>query len=315
MVIVINQNNRRYKMKNYVNIVKRVGFVLLLFAMSMLFGITKESLAVEAPDACESNDTFADAYPYSQVEDVEPQISHYGRAYAVGMKHANLDSENDVDWYYTNLTAGVDCIADLRNIGNRNYFIEVFYYDSISQSYYGYSSSPQYVPEFDGWPEKYIEFTAPVTGTYYIRIDHYGEWEESGNDYFFYVGPKSRTFSVVNLPTMGGVQVSGNGYSTYSSDLRYTFPSSARVISLSVTDVISNGYCSMVNKRLTTGSNNYYNVSGSNTMSNMNNVNLSKIWTIGGKCSHNGQHTPFYWSARLNGSVRVDMEPYYRLSN
>lgn len=152
-----------------------------------------------------------------------------------------------------------------------------------------------------------------MSGTYYIKIGHYGDWVSSGTDYFFFVGPRNRTFSVVNVPTMGGVQIVGNGYSTYSCDLRYTFPSTARVISLNITDVISGGYCNMVNKRLTTGYNSYYNYSGSNVM-NMSNVQLSKEWTIGGSCSHNGRHAPFHWSARLNGTVSVYMSPYYSLS-
>ncbi len=38
----------------------------------------------------------------------------------------------------------------------------------------------------------------------------------------------------------------------------------------------------------------------------MSDVELSTVWTIGGKCSH-GSHTP-HWSARLNSRVRCVLE-------
>lgn len=133
----------------YSRIIKRAGMVILFLTIGVLVGVGKDSYAVEAPDAYESNESMADAYPYSQVEDVEPRIAHYGRAYAVGMKHANLDSEEDVDWYYTTLTSGADCLADLRNIGYRNYYIEVYYYD-MNGELQSLSSRPEEHPSLMG---------------------------------------------------------------------------------------------------------------------------------------------------------------------
>lgn len=268
---------------------------------------TKTTSLTSTADVCEPNDTRDTAYPYNSVENVEPQIAHINRSWALGMKHANLDSESDVDWYSINLTKDQMYFADLRNIGRMNWFIEV-YYQKEDGSWWYFTSDPSKKSEFMNHPEKYIYFTANVTGTHYIKVTSGDDWQANQMDYFFYVGPTVQYFDIVDLPTMGGVKLMGTGYQTYTVDLTDTIPASATVVNLSVTDSLSSGYCSLVNKSLTANGHTYYNKTGSNVMNGMSGVELSNVWTIGGKCSH-GSHTP-YWSARLNGRVRCVMEPY-----
>ena len=297
------------------NVFIKLGAVAVMMMLSFAFPGCKISLATMTPDACESNDVRSDAYYYNLAPDVEPQIAHYGRLYALGMKHANLDSEDDVDWYYAYCTAGVQYFTTLRNIGTKDYYIEISHFESENDQDPIYSETTD-LPKFSGKSEKYIKFTAPYTGKYYIKVARSGEWVETDTDYFFYFGPRIKQFNIVNLPTGGGVQVIGSSYSTYTSNLLYTFPRTSSIITLRVSDYFTSGYCNNVKKRLRSSTGTYYynntstNTTDHDTMIGRAGVNLSQQWTIGAGCSHNGLHAPFYWSARLNGNVSCVMEPF-----
>lgn len=266
-----------------------------------------------ALDDYEPNDNFLEAKPYSQVEDLTPKLTNTNQLWSLGMKHAGLHSETDEDWFSIDLEAGEEYFIDLRNIGRMNWYIELYYIQGDVEngfSGYKYTTDPNIYPAYQDKPEKYFYLVPEDSGTFYIRITSGGDWQDSMH-YFFYVGPSVQTFYISNMLTMGGVQLNSLGsYSTYTSDLRDAVPEITYIHSLYVTDSFSGTatQCGSVNKCLTAGGKSYYS-EGENNVKNITGASLGQVWTIGGACSHNRSHTP-YWSARLNGRFSCVMAPY-----
>lgn len=181
------------------------------------------------PDDYEENDSPNTAFPYSKVETLTTQVTSNNDLYRLGMKAAGLHSETDEDWFYTSLTAGEKYFVDLRNVGRRDWYIELYYLGEDLDSSYFYSTNPEYNSVYKGAAEKYFYFTAKDTGKFYIRICSGNDWVDSMY-YFFYVGPAIQTFDIVDMPTYGGVNLFGTAYQTYTCDLRNAFPSTTAII-------------------------------------------------------------------------------------
>lgn len=262
------------------------------------------------PDNYEPNDTPATAFPYSQVAVSVSQLTNRYDLYRLGMREAGLHSEDDEDWYYVNMTAGEIAFIDLRNVGTSNWFIEIYYVDSDG-TVYAQTTDPSIRPEFEKKPEKYMYIQIPFTGTYYIRIANGDDWSDEMY-YLFYAGPYDPVFDIVNMPTYGGVQISGNGYRTYTCDLTgVAVPAVTEIKSLSITDSFPQGtVCSEVDKYISAGGSTYYSTSGSSSgiINGITNASLGQLWTIGVKCAQGKHYT--YWSGKLNGRVRCLMAPY-----
>lgn len=265
---------------------------------------------VHDPDSYEPNDTWETAYPYNKVPTTCTAISSRSDLYRLGMKTGGLHSETDVDWYSINLTAGQKYFVDIRNVGLTDCYIELSYFASDGKRYY-YTTNPAEKPAFSKKPEKYLYITAPVTTTYYIKIDNGNDWGSSNKTYFFYVGPVKQTFSISNF-TIGGAYLFGSTYQTIDLDLTGSVvPKKTEIINLSITDTFpSGGSCSEVDKYMKALFKTYSNISGtgSSVINNIAGVSLGQYWTVGVRCSDN-LHT-IKWSGKLNGRFKCDMEPY-----
>lgn len=297
---------------------KMKKIVSLILAGCMLF--TTPVMAKEVDDAeniqvystssdvTEPNDTMENAYPYNQLPIVNSEITGLYDLFGLGMRHASLDSEEDVDWYKVNLTAGVEYFVDLRNIGKTNWYIELYYYNSDGELSVFETTNPEIETKFEKWQEKYFDYTAEYTGTYYIKICNGGDWSDT-LDYFFYVGPKKQTFNIVNMSTNNMVQFIGSTYKTYYFDLSGTaLPKDATVINLSITDSFPKGStCSEVQKYMSTGLKTYY-ATSSGTVSGIAGQPLGQVWILGARCQ-NGTHST-YWRGILNGRIECEMAPY-----
>lgn len=264
---------------------------------------------VTEPDECEPNDTITTAYPYDRVPVITPALTNKIDLYWLGMRSAGLHSEEDEDWYYVNLTAGEDYFVDIRNVGLRNWYIELYYIRSDGTGYY-YTTNPEEEPVYEKKPEKYFYFTAQDTGRYYIKIANGGDWANKLN-YFFYVGPAIQTFDIVDMPTYGGVQFLGNTYKTYVCDLNGIVPAQTAIVNLSMSDSITSGNkCTEIEKYMMAGGKRYSNDSGgqSDVIRNITGASLGQVWTIGARCAKNLHLTT--WSGVLNGRFVCIMEPY-----
>lgn len=276
-----------------------------------LFGSDKPQVAAEAgnPDRWESNDTPDTAYPYSKIPTSRTSISKKIDLFTLGMKEGSFHSETDEDWYSINLTAGEMYFVDIRNVGQTNNFIELYYFSSDGKPYF-YTTDPSIKPIYEKKPEKYLYFTAEETCTYYIRINNGGDWT-GYKPYYFYVGPAIRTFRISDYPIGGGFYLSGN-YQTVSLNLGGVVPEITEIISMSITDSFPKGNpCSEVDKYMKVfGGKTYYNTSGtgSSTINNIYGASLGELWTIGAKCSRNLHVTQ--WTGSLNGSFECIMAPY-----
>lgn len=263
---------------------------------------------VTTPDNYEENNSPATAVAYNSVATLTNQVSSNNDLYRLGMKSAGLHSATDEDWYYITLDAGQTYFVDLRNIGCRDWYIELYYLTGDIETSYYYTTNPAVRSEFQGAAEKYFYFTAQDSGTFFIRISSGNDWVDSMY-YFFYVGPYIQTFNIVDLPTYGGVNLFGTSYQTYTCDLRNAFPATTAITSISISDSFSNGSCSHLSKYMSAGGRTYYNSVGSDSIGNIQNVSLGQLWTFGAKCSQN-MHSGVHWSARINGRFRCIMEPY-----
>lgn len=260
------------------------------------------------PDECEPNDTIFTAYPYEQVPVVNEKLTNINQLFGLGMRHAGLHSATDEDWYSIDLTAGETYFVDLRNIRPSNWYIEL-YYLSNNGGYY-YTTNPSEVPAFENWHEKYFYFEAQNTGTYYIHITSGGEGMDEMH-YFFYVGPAIQYFDIEGMPTGGSVQIFGNGYQTYTCDLREDVPATTAIVNLYVVSSFLQGTeCSEVEVYMSAGGKTYYNASGglSNAINNIAGAPLGQIWTIGGRCANGLHYTR--WTARLYGRFACIMAPF-----
>lgn len=262
---------------------------------------------ITTPDEYEPNDTWLTAKPYDSVEVITPQLTTKNQLYTLGMRSASLHSDTDVDWYTTDMESGETYFVDIRNVGSRNVYIEVYYvYPDNTATVW--STDPSINSVFAKRPEKYFYFKPEISGTYYIRVASGGDWSADMMNYFFYVGPAIQTFRIVNMPTYGNVQITGS-YRTYTCDLTGTaVPAQTAIINLSISSKFPQGkVCSEVESYMRAGGKTYY-ASTSGTVSGINNVSLGQSWTIGGKCKDGSHFT--YWSAVLNGSFACIMEPY-----
>lgn len=262
-------------------------------------------------DVNDNNDTWMTATPYNSVETITTQVTNNNCLYSLGMKHANLSSADDEDWYSLNIQVTGEeekdlYFVDLRNIGRRDWYIELYYQDN--GAWYYYTSDPSVYPMYQGAAEKYFYFTVDCSATYYARVTSGNDWVQS-MDYFFYVGRAVTEFDINDMPTYGGVNLFGGTYQTYTCDLRNAFPAVTSIEELQITNSFSSGQCSEIDIRLAAGGHNYYNTSGSSNIRNIRGVSLNQIWTIGAKCSQN-MHSGTHWSGRLNGSFECIMAPY-----
>ena len=89
---------------------------------------------VTTPDDYEENDSPA------RVETLTTQVTNNNDLYRLGMKSAGLHSETDEDWFYTSLTAGETYFVDLRNVGRRDWYIELYYLGEDLDSSYFYTT-------------------------------------------------------------------------------------------------------------------------------------------------------------------------------
>ena len=218
------------------------------------------------------------------------------------------EADRHEDWFYTSLTAGETYFVDLRNVGRRDWYIELYYLGEDLDSSYFYSTNPEYNSVYKGAAEKYFYFTAKDTGKFYIRICSGNDWVDSMY-YFFYVGPAIQTFDIVDMPTYGGVNLFGTAYQTYTCDLRNAFPSTTAIININLSDSFSKGTCSHLSKYMSAGGRTYYNTPGDNAIKGITNASIGQLWTFGAKCSQN-THSGVHWSGRINGKFKCIMEPY-----
>ncbi len=105
------------------------------------------------PDDYEENDSPTTAFSYSKVETLTTQVTSNNDLYRLGMKAAGLHSETDEDWFYTSLTAGETYFVDLRNVGRRDWYIELYYLGEDLDSSYFYSTNPEYNSVYKGAAE------------------------------------------------------------------------------------------------------------------------------------------------------------------
>lgn len=261
------------------------------------------------PDSYEPNDSPNTAYPYNSVSTITSSLSAPNDLYTLGMKSSNLHSPTDEDWYTVSLQAGTDYFVDLRNIGMRNCFIELYYLRADGTAYF-YTTNPVLKPIYQNRAERYFYFTAEDTGTFYIRINNGNDWVDSMN-YFFYVGPTIQYFNITNLPTFGNTQIMGTAYKTYTCDLRSIAPADTVLTSLSLTNNFVEGTpCYELDKRVSAGGKSYYNSAGtgSENINNVSGAELGQLWTIGGKCARGVDVCR--WSAYMNGRFACIMAPY-----
>lgn len=260
-------------------------------------------------DDYEPNNTVATAFPYEQVNELQTQMNSKFDLFSLGMRNASLHSNDDVDWFSVDLTAGDTYFVDLRNIGKTNWYIELYYFEGTDAGYY-YTTDPKEEPVFEKWQEKYFYFTANDTGTYYIRIANGGDWT-SDSYYFFYVGPAVRFFDIVDMPTYDSVQIFGSDYKTYTCDLRNAVPPTTEIVNLSMSDKFWQGEtCLEMEKYMSAGGLKYSNRKGggSDTINGISRVSLGQLWTIGGRCAQ-GKHFST-WAGVLNGRFGCIMAPY-----
>ncbi len=263
---------------------------------------------ITTPDEYEPNDTWLTAKPYDSVEVITPQLTSRHELYTLGMRTAGLHSDTDVDWYTTRMESGETYFVDIRNVGSRNVFIEVYYvYPDNTATVW--STDPSINSVFAKQPEKYFYFQPEISGTYYIRVASGGDWSADMMNYFFYVGPAIQTFRIVNMPTYGSVQIWGDDYRTYTCNLTGTaVPAQTAIINLSISNKFPQGKeCSEVMGYMRAGGKTYY-TSSSGAVSGITQAPLGQSWTIGGKCK-NGSHFT-YWTAVMNGSFACIMAPY-----
>ena len=265
-----------------------------------------------AADAYEPNDSVLAAYAYSSVPSIRSTITGYSQVYQLCMKSASLHDASDVDYYSISLTANVEYICDIRNVGERNWRLSIIQLDASNNEIPLASTDTSFNA---GNAEKYFSFKAPSTGTYYIKVDNNGTWID-GMNYFFYVAPKDTVLNIsFNLPSNGGVTLTGSTYKTFTLNLSNAFPADALIGSFKVVDYFpSGGSCIEIDKYIQAqgSSTKYYNDAGTgdywiNIPSNS--INIAQIWTIAGKC-HNGTHHP-YWSPKYSGRFYWVFKPYY----
>lgn len=264
---------------------------------------------VTVPDDFEPNNTYQTAYPYNQVPILQNELTSKYDLYYLGMRSAGLHSANDEDWYTIDLTAGEIYFLDIRNVGNTNWYIEL--YNLAPDKLYYYTTDPEEEPIYEKKSEKYLYFKAEDTGTYHIRVANGGDWSDQMY-YFFYVGPAVQEFDIVDMPTYGSVNIYDKSYKTYTCDLRGTaVPADTYIINMNMTDQFPQGKaCSEVEKYMSAGGKTYYNRSGggSGIINNIYGASLGELWTIGGRCAKGTHDTT--WRGVLNGRFMCKMAPY-----
>ena len=257
------------------------------------------------PDKWEPNNTLETAYPYDKLPVLTTTITCSTDLYRLGMRYGSLDSPDDVDWYTVDLTANQKYFVDLRNVGETNWYIELYYSDGKNRCYY--TTNPSEKPVYEKKPEKYLSFTAEYTGTYYIKIANGGDWVDD-MDYFFYVGPVTQYFDL-ELPT-GSTTINGNGYRTYICNLKnQVVPAHTSIVKMAIVDNFPNGnVCTEVDKYMMAGGRTYYNRTGYTEIQGMAGESLGQLWFIGGKCASSEHFTR--WGGTLIGRFQCEMETY-----
>ena len=257
-------------------------------------------------DRYEPNNTPETACPYSRVSTITSKITNTNQLYTLGMKNAGLHSATDEDWYTINLTAGEEYFVDLRNVGNTNWYIELYYIRSDGSAYF-YTTNPEYYPVYEKKPEKYFYFTAEDSGKYYIRITSGNDWVDKMY-YYFYVGPVIQYFNIDDMPTNGSVKMWGDDYQTYTCNMHNVVPAQSIILDLSISDNFPDGgYCGEVEKYMKAGGKTYY-ASNSGSLNGISGASLRQVWTIGARCA-SGSHF-IYWSGNIDGRFACLMEPY-----
>lgn len=102
---------------------------------------------VTVPDDFEPNNTYQTAYPYNQVPILQNELTSKYDLYYLGMRSAGLHSANDEDWYTIDLTAGEIYFLDIRNVGNTNWYIEL--YNLAPDKLYYYTTDPEEEPIYE----------------------------------------------------------------------------------------------------------------------------------------------------------------------
>ncbi|MDE6313753.1 MAG: hypothetical protein K2M46_09090 [Lachnospiraceae bacterium] len=286
---------------------KLLSTIMAMAVMTItVSGTTTQTHAAITPDPWENNETWEDAYPYDLVPVVRDTITKRYDTYDLGMRTANLDSADDVDWYEVSLVAGTRYFVDLRNIGAKNWYTELYKANPQGEPSRVYTTDHRVNPVYKDARERYFYYTPTTTGTYYFKVTSGDAWGEQMN-YFFYVGPEEQTFYISNLPTENYIQISET-YKSYTFDLRNYVPAESTIVNLSLDDRMITGYCPNLDKRLTAGGRSYYNYTGGTEMRNIRGVKLGQLWTISAKCS-SGSHSG-EWSARISGEFTCKMKPY-----
>ncbi len=231
--------------------------------------------------------------------------------HALGMKSGTLNDPKEEHWYTVDLKAGTRYFVDIRNVGETNCYIEV-YYNVNNQNQYFYTTNPEENDIYDLKPEKYLYMTAPVTGKYYIKIASSDNWEHSSSftkNYFFYVGPENQTYTISGYP-IGGVSIFGSDKKSLSLDLFGVVPESATIVNLSISDTFPLGSpCTDIEKSMRYfGGKTYSNIGGSSEIYGMSGVNLRQSWNVYVKCGQ-GSHVT-QWVGRLNCKFKCKMAPH-----
>ena len=283
-----------------------VTLVMALVGIATMLGTVVEGKAAVKPDAWEGNDCIEDAYPYDLVPVITDTVRTKYDTYTLGMRTASLDSAEDEDWYKVSLKAGTRYFMDLRNIGAKNWYTELYRKDSEGRKILEYTTNHNVDVKFKDARERYFYHTPTVTGTYYFRVTSGDDWEQQMN-YFFFLGEAEQTFAISNLATERNILLTGS-YNSYTFDLRNAVPAGSTILQLSVEDSFVSGYATGIDKRLTAGGKSYYNYTGHDEIRNITGVNLGQLWTISAR-GNSGQQT-CRWSGRLSGTFRCKMKPY-----
>lgn len=193
-----------------------------------------------APDQYEPNDTIDTAYNY----DLIPELDVY--LYNMGFKSANLHTVTDEDWYYTTLTAGNIYFLDLRNIGDSDYNISLFFFNEDGTMDYLTSVGDT---RFTQHPEKYYYVQPNKSGRYYVCITGNGTTTSTMN-YFFYIGNAQRSFTYSG-PVGTPISIFGDTYQTGKNlDLsKAVVPYDSVVLSMSFSNDFSGTICPECQKR------------------------------------------------------------------
>ena len=187
------------------------------------------------------------------------------------MKAAGLHSETDEDWFYTSLTAGETYFVDLRNVGRRDWYIELYYLGEDLDSSYFYSTNPEYNSVYKGAAEKYFYFTAKDTGKFYIRICRWKRISQITCISLIRSSKKiypSICWHIYNIKSL----YSRTNIEEIIHGIYPIISTTTAIININLSDSFSKGTCSHLSKYMSAGGRTYYNTPGDNAIKGITNA-------------------------------------------